>query len=182
MLHVLGIPTWFMTLSAANLYWSEMIEAVGTQTGKEVMRKDVRKLSIKERSDILKSNPVTLVDMLQYRVECLFHKYIHSQSKPGGEISDFIIKMKFQVWGSPHAHCLLWVRNAPHVDVDDDDTICSFIDRYISGMIPADTLDNRHIAKLVRQYETHAHLYYCCRNYSCRFGFPKVSFSMYIDL
>ena len=28
MLHTLGIPTWFMTLSAANLHWTEMIEAV----------------------------------------------------------------------------------------------------------------------------------------------------------
>ena len=40
-------------------------------------------------------------------------------------------------------------------------------------MIPAETLDNRHIAKLVRQYKTHAHSYYCCRNHSCRFDFPE---------
>ena len=113
MLHVLGIPTWFMTLSAADLHWSEMIEALGTQTGKEVMRKDVRKMSIKERSDILKSNPVTSVDMFQYRVECLFHKYLLSEFNPVGEISDYVIKMEFEEQSSAHAHCLLWVWNTP---------------------------------------------------------------------
>ena len=28
MLHTLGIPTWFMTLSAADLHWKEMLETV----------------------------------------------------------------------------------------------------------------------------------------------------------
>ena len=28
MLRTLGIPTWFMTLSAADLHWMEMLESV----------------------------------------------------------------------------------------------------------------------------------------------------------
>ena len=28
MLHTLGIPTWFMTLSTADLHWKEMLETV----------------------------------------------------------------------------------------------------------------------------------------------------------
>ena len=173
MLRILGILTWFMALSAADLHWNEMIEVVSTQTGKQITKKQVRQLSIKERSDILKSNPVTLVDMFQYRVEWLFNEYLRSEYQSVGEITDYVIKMEFQKHGSPQAHCLLWVKNASHIDVDDDEIVCNFIDRYASGMIPQDTLEDKHIAKLVRQSETHAHSQYCCRNHSCRFGFLK---------
>ena len=35
MLHSLGIPTWFLTLSAADLHWPEMIQAVALQLGRD---------------------------------------------------------------------------------------------------------------------------------------------------
>ena len=181
MLHILGILTWFMTLSAADLQWNKMTEAVSTQTGKHIKKKQVRQLSIKERSNILKSNPVTLADTFQYRVECLFSEYLHSEYQPVGEITNYVIKMEFQECGSQHAHCLLWVKNAPHADVDDDEIVCNFIDRYVLGLIPEDTLVDKNIAQLVRQYETHAHCQYCCRSHSCRFSYQKAPFP-YIDM
>ena len=75
-----------MALSEADLHWNEMIEAVLTQR-KQITKKQVRQLSIKERSDILKSNPVTLVDMCQCRVEFLFNEYLHSEYQSVGEIT-----------------------------------------------------------------------------------------------
>ena len=39
MLRILGIPTWFLTLSAANLYWPEMIRAVAVQFGRKLSQK-----------------------------------------------------------------------------------------------------------------------------------------------
>ena len=41
MLRVLGIPTWFLTLSAADLHWPEMIQAVGIKLGKRFSKEDV---------------------------------------------------------------------------------------------------------------------------------------------
>ena len=35
MLHKLGIPTWFLTLSPADLHWPEMIQAVAYQFGRK---------------------------------------------------------------------------------------------------------------------------------------------------
>ena len=32
--------------------------------------------------------------------------------------------------GSPHAHCLLWVRDAPKIDEDTDEVVCEFINKY----------------------------------------------------
>ena len=45
-------------------------------------------------------------------------------------------KIEFQMRGSPHAHCLLWVKDGPKVDKDPDDIVCAFIDKYITSVIP----------------------------------------------
>ena len=36
MLRTLGIPTWFMTLSAADLHWMEMLESVSIHNKKNL--------------------------------------------------------------------------------------------------------------------------------------------------
>ena len=59
MLRALGIPTWFLTLSAADLQWPEMIQAVAMQFGRKLSRDAVLKMSIAERSQYLCQNPVT---------------------------------------------------------------------------------------------------------------------------
>ena len=63
MLHKLGIPTWFLTLLAADLYWPEMIQAVTYQFGRKLSQEDVMKMSMAEISKYLCQNPVTDVRM-----------------------------------------------------------------------------------------------------------------------
>ena len=75
--------------------------------------------------------------------------------------------------GSPHANCLLWVKDAPKIDKDPDDVVCAFIDKYITAMIPAVTSGNEHHIKLMDSLQKHTHSDYCCKNKSCCFGFPK---------
>ena len=65
MLRTLGIPTWFMTLSAADLHWMEMLESVSIHNKKNLSQ-DIQNMTIKEHSDTLKANPVTSVTMFQY--------------------------------------------------------------------------------------------------------------------
>jgi len=48
-----------------------------------------------------------------------------------GEIVDYAIRVEFQARGSPNAHCLLWVKDAPKYGVDTDEDICAFIDQYV---------------------------------------------------
>ena len=60
---MLSIPTWFLTLSAADLHWPEMIQAVTLQIGKILTQKDVQIMSIKDRSTYLHQNPITGVCM-----------------------------------------------------------------------------------------------------------------------
>ena len=58
MLQILGIPTWFLTLSAADLHWPEMIQAVAVQFGRKLSQKDVLKMSIADRSRYLCQNSI----------------------------------------------------------------------------------------------------------------------------
>ena len=53
MLHSLAIPIWFLTLSAADLHWPEMIQAVALQLGRRMSRYDVMMMSIAQRSTYL---------------------------------------------------------------------------------------------------------------------------------
>ena len=46
--------------------------------------------------------------------------------------------------GSPHAHCLLWIKDAPKIDKDPDDAVCALIDKYITAVRPPVTSENEH--------------------------------------
>ena len=131
----MNIPTWFLTLSAADLHWPEMIQAVAVQFGQKLTQKDVLKVSIVDRSKYLCQNPITGVQMFQHRLETFFSEYLLSETDPIGHITDYVIKIKFQMRGSPHTHCLLWVKDAPKIDKDPDDVVCAFTDKYITSMI-----------------------------------------------
>ena len=93
MLQILSIPTWFLTLSAADIHWPEMIQAVTVWFGKKLTQKDVQKMSIADRSRHLCPNPITGVWMFQHRVEAFFSEYLLCDIHPLGHITDYVIKM-----------------------------------------------------------------------------------------
>ena len=152
---MLGIPTWFLTLSAADLHWPEMIQAVAVQFGRKLSQKDVLTMSIADRSRYLCQNPITGVQMFQHRIEAFFSEYLLSDAHPLGHITDYVIKIEFQMRGSPHAHCLLWVKDAPKIDKDPDDVVCTFIDKYITAVIPPIAPENEHHIKLMENLQKH---------------------------
>ena len=106
-------------------------------------------------------------------LKAFFTHYILDGCNPLGQVKEYAIKIEFQEYGSLHAHCLLWVDGAPHIEVDSDDDVCGLVDKFVSGVIPDGTPINKHISDPVKQYETHLHSSYCRHNHSCHFGFPK---------
>ena len=150
-----------------------MIQAVALQFGKKLSRKDVLKMSIADRSRYLHQNTITGVQMFQHKAEAFFSEYLLSYVHPLGHITNYVIKIEFQMRGSPHATCLLWVKDVPKIDKDPDDVICAFIDKYITTVIPPVAPENRHDIKLMDNLQKHMHSDYYCRNKSCCFGFPK---------
>ena len=169
MIRQLGTPTWFFTLSAADLKWPDMIQTIARQYGVHYTDEQVATLSFEEKSNWLKRNPVTAARHFHYRLNVFFQDFLKSTAKPLGEIADYAIRIEFQARGSPHAHCVIWVKDAPEFGVSNDADVCAFIDKYVSCKLPEDG----KLKELVLLLQNHRHSSYCRRNKSCRFSFPK---------
>ncbi|CAI5689228.1 unnamed protein product [Oreochromis niloticus] len=173
MVRQIGTPQFFVTFSAAEMRWPEVIQAIKRQQGEEV---DFEALDWSEKCEILRSNPVTTMRMFDKRVEALFRDLLFSPAQPLGEIIDYFYRVEFQHRGSPHIHMLLWIREKVEVDVDDDQTVCDFVDRYISAQLP-DPEKQPELHKKVTELQKHSknHTKTCFKsvNSGCRFGFPK---------
>ena len=100
--------------------------------------------------------------MFQHRLESFFSQYLLSSAHPLGHITDYVIKIEFQMRGSPHAHCLLWVKDAPKIYQDPDDIVCKFIDKYITATIPNHTNRNKNDIALMESLQKLFHSDYCC--------------------
>ncbi|XP_062610660.1 uncharacterized protein LOC134272446 [Saccostrea cucullata] len=172
MLRQLGIPTWFCSFSAAEFRWNEIIGSILLQENDSRSPSD---LDWSEKSEILRSNPVTVARMFEHRFHMFQRHVIMSPSKPIGNVIDFFVRVEFQQRGSPHMHCLYWVENAPKFDEDDDKTVCDFIDKYITCALPPEN-DDQELRKIVLDVQQHSknHSKSCRKKGTdCRFHFPR---------
>ena len=158
MIRQLGIPTWFFTLSAADMKWPDMIETIAKQYGVYYTDEDVNALSFDDKSNWLRRNPVTAARHFHYRLNVFFQHFLKSTAKPLGDIADYAIRIEFQARGSPHAHCVIWVKDAPKYGIDDDQLVCDFIDQYITCGIPSEEGKLKELVLLLQQ---HKHSSYC---------------------
>ena len=132
MIRQLGLPTWFLTLSAADLQWPDVIQSIARQYGTTFTDEDVKNMSFEEKSKWLAHSPVTAAKHFQYRLNTFFHKFLKSKAHPLGELVDFAIRIEFQARGSPHAHTILWIKGAPKFGIKSDQEVCNFVDRYVN--------------------------------------------------
>lgn len=166
----LGTPTWFFTLSAADMKWPDMIQTIANQYGIHYTDDEVNALSYDEKSNWLKQNPVTAARHFHYRLNIFFQDFLKSTARPLGDVVDYAIRIEFQARGSPHAHCVLWVKDALKFGENPYSGVCAFIDQYISCETPEEDCKLKELVLLLQQ---HKHSSYCKRHKACRFNFPK---------
>ncbi|KAM9817805.1 uncharacterized protein ACBT44_006975 [Syngnathus typhle] len=173
MIRQLGTPTFFCTFSAAEMRWEEVITAIKAQQGEVV---NFAELDWATKCEILRSNPVTTMRMFDKRVEALFRDLILSPARPIGEVVDYFYRLEFQHRGSPHIHCLIWVKDAPVFEEASEGAICDFVSRYISAQLP-DPEKEPELYKKVTEVQMHSkgHTKTCVKHQgaNCRFGFPR---------
>ena len=66
---------------------------------------------------------------------------------------EFGIRIEFQARGSPHAHCVLWIKDAPKYGASKNDDGCTFIDKYVSCAIPAKDCKLKDPVLLLQQHK-----------------------------
>ena len=170
MVKQLGIPSFFLTLSCADLRWDELVLIISKLKGQELSQNEVKEMSYFDRCELLNSNPVLLARHFQYRVENFFKEIV--VKGPMGKILYHVIRVEFQTRGSPHVHCLLWAENMPLLNSDSLNNYADFIDSVISANIPNEPTQ---LQELVKKYQIHHHSKTCKKYNSreCRFRFGQ---------
>lgn len=124
MIRQLGIPTWFLSLSAAETRWTSLLSILAFLIdGKRFTPEEMLKATWETRCRLIRSDPVTCARHFQHRVERFYHHILKSSASPLGILNDSFYRIEFQQRGSPHVHGLLWIEGAPHIGEEDDATV-----------------------------------------------------------
>ena len=174
MVKQLGIPTWFMTLSCADLRWPGLFQIIARTQGKNMTDEQIEALSYNERCSMLNLNPVVVAKHFQHRVETFFTEVLLSQINPIGKIIYYALRIEFQMRGSPHLHALIWTSDCPKLTSDNKEVYVQFIDNHVQAYLPNEETEPE-LHELVKTYQKHNHSKTCrkYKNISCRFDFGQ---------
>ena len=172
MIRQLGCPTFFLTLSAAETKWLDLLRILKQiLDGVMLSVEEVLEFQWSERADLIRRDPVTCARYFDHRPKELF-KVLRSEVSPLGKLTDYYLRIEFQQRESPHVHSLLWLQDAPKFVHNPLHEVIEFIDRTISCKLADETsVLTEDDIKLQR----HMHRNTCYKKKSfrrCRFGIP----------
>ena len=170
----LGPSTFFITLTADDMNWPDLLYVLAKWSGLDISKEDVESLSSERKHELLCSDPITTARHFSHGFQ-KFMAFLKGSSKPIGEVVDFFWRLKFQLRGSPHIHSLWWVKDAPNLQtVEGLRAVPGFIDQYITTRIPPEGEDDE-LRGLVMRLQRHKHTHTCQKNgrHGCRFDYPK---------
>ena len=168
-----GVYTFFLTCSAAEFHWPEIIKVVARQYGETLTDEQVNNMDWSTKCKYLKRNPVTVARQIDYIFKQLWGKVILSGMHPIGQILNFDDRREFQNRGTEHFHAPIHVVGAPKIDENTDNEVTEFIDKYITCSLP-DATAYPELNALVNKVQTHHHTTTCRKKkgVTCRFNAP----------
>ena len=170
MIHQLGIPTLFISLSAADTEWTELLQSIYMLIKKEeITLEQVEQMSWPQKCDLISKDPATCALYFNNRVKKFVKHILKSPHSPLGRLQNFFYRVEFQHQGSPHIHGLLWIKDASHYEKNNESEIVQYVDRIISC-----SYSERH--KKYTDLQIHKHSKTCIKKSNnkkqCRFGAP----------
>ena len=169
MIKQLGCPTYFLTLSCANLKWKEILEIISKLNKVNLSIEYLESINYFENCELLNSNPVLLA-----RVEIFLKEILLIPLSIIGKVTYYGIRIEFQVRGSPNVHSFIWIQNPSKLPKNTLGTYIEFIDNTNHANLPAPD-DDPVLYELVNQYQTNknskSRRKY--KNKLCRYGFGK---------
>ncbi|XP_078328660.1 uncharacterized protein LOC144623788 [Crassostrea virginica] len=167
MIRQLGLPTWFMSLSAADTRWTDLIRALGIlNDGKEYTDEEINDMTWFEKTKLVQKDPITCTRYFDHRFRMFMNIVLKSDHNPIGNVKDFFYRVEFQQRGSPHVHMIVWIENAPKYQENSEQEIVDFVDQYLK----CELVENDDLTGL----QVHKHSQTCKKRSQavCRFGFP----------
>ena len=177
MFRKLGPPTYFITLSADDMNWFDLMCVLSNCDGMSLDDDQVKELSPGERSRLLCSYPVIVAQHFSHRFNAFVNHILKGDSKSIGEVVDFFWRVEFQQRGLPHVHSLWWVKDAPNLQTVDGKRMApGFIDKHITCRVPKEGEDDE-LRQLVLRVQRHSHMSTCHKEGQsrCQFDYPKQS-------
>ena len=161
-----------MTLSSADLNWNKLVSITNKLHKLDMPEEDIGNLTYHDRCRLLNDNPVLFVRHFQYQVEVFFKEIV--VDGPLGKTKYYAIRVEFQVRGSPHVYCFLWVADAPVSTSNNKEEYVAFVDQIVHASLP-ERNENPELHNLVKLYQLHRHSGTCrkYKNEPCRFKFRK---------
>ena len=174
MVQQLGIPTWFLTLSCADLRWNELFHILSRIKGENITDEEIDNLSYNEKCSLLNLNPVIVAKHFQHKVETFFKDVLLSNANPIGKIVYYALRIEFQMRGSPHLHSLIWTSDCPELKDGSEEAYIRYIDDHVQGNLQNRENDSK-FHDLVKMYQKHTHSRSCkkYKNIPCRFNFGQ---------
>ena len=120
-LRQLGPYTFFLTGSAAEFHWPEVVQIVAKQYGTNLSIEDINSMDWNTKRIWLQHNPVTVARQIDYIFEQLWSKVILSGAHPIGQILNYDRRKEMQGRGTEHFHAAVHVKDAPRLDRETDD-------------------------------------------------------------
>lgn len=167
-----GPPTLFLTFSAADSHWTDMLVMLyRTQKGKAISPEEVLELPWATKCELIRADPISVARYYEYRMRHFFDNMVLNCPDLLGRVTDYVWVEEFQKRGTPHRHALVqhvWIEGAPRYHVSSDADYIAFFQRIIS--CSCDTL----LPEFQRLQRHKCSKKYCirCHGYTCRFVYP----------
>ncbi|GBN14770.1 hypothetical protein AVEN_236557-1 [Araneus ventricosus] len=163
-----GFPTNFLTLSAAENHWFDLIKhLVFIRENRILTESEFEAMTTTSRNDLISKDPVICALYFEHKAKEFWNTFSCKEGPFGYfKITHFYKRTEFQQLGSPHFPVLLWLEGAPRFDGTNAREVEKFIDTLItcSGGHP------------FSQVHIHKHTFTCLKktrrqdNEYCRFN------------
>lgn len=156
----LGQPTLFVTLTSAEKRWPELLQVLYKYHHHILITfEEAMYLSDNVKTELIRNDPVLCAEYFQYKnnqfMNCLRKEISIFRSY---QIVDSYERVEIQKRGSPHEHKMLWLKDAPKLDmnnfIESNDKIVEFVNKFITCK------NDRSISYIT--YQDHHHTSYGC--------------------
>lgn len=167
-----GPATWFLTVSPAEWLWEDLIQYI-----KDINAPDFDKLS---PNAVIAADPVSVSRFIENKFKA-FLDFLLSDTEPIGKISHYYWRREYQGRGIQHFHMIIWIEDAPILDVNTNEEVAEFIMKYVTCKVP-NKIISPILHRRVTTHQQHYHNSYCLRtkneksgkkSKACKFGFPR---------
>ena len=171
MIRQIGFPSVFISQSAAETKWPELLKALGqTVDNRTYADEEVENMDFETKSRLIRGDSATVVRYFDHRFKVFLNDVVFSDSMPLGHITDYFWRKEFATRGAIHVHWFAYIKDAPTYGEVPNVKIAEFYDKIIScsSDVPGDQ-------KEYVQYQIHRHSKSCRvgKARSCRFSFPR---------